>query len=210
MLESLMLQTRQFEQTKMDLEKSKLDVVTLQENLNSLQNGGKNGFNQTSNLDSSSNAKILRDEIAMMRKEVKLATKAEETSKKAMDDLASALSEVAMESSTVNERLRLLEEQVAHLKKEIERLREELELQMETSERLRVESEEQVLAWTAKEMGFISYIKKAGEDNASLKQENHKHNEALVAVENTTRIAREEGLKRRDILKDDADMLRYR
>ncbi|KAJ0660163.1 hypothetical protein HanOQP8_Chr14g0534621 [Helianthus annuus] len=202
MLESLMLQTRQFEQTKMDLEESKLDVVTLQEKLNSLQNGGKNGFNQTSNLDSSSNAKILRDEIAMLRKEVKLATEAEETSKKAMDDLASALSEVAMESSTANERLRLSEEQVAHLKKEIERLREELELQTETSERLRVESEEQVLAWTAKEMGFISYIKNADEDNASLKQENHKLNEALVAAENATRIAREEGLKLRDILKE--------
>ncbi|KAJ0538987.1 hypothetical protein HanRHA438_Chr08g0351651 [Helianthus annuus] len=110
MLESLMLQTRQFEQTKMDLEESKLDVVTLQEKLNILQNGGKNGFNQTSNLDSSSNAKILRDEIAMLReKKVKLAIEAEETSKKAIDDLALALSEVAMESSTANERLRLSE-----------------------------------------------------------------------------------------------------
>ncbi|KAM0063750.1 hypothetical protein Hdeb2414_s0003g00094611 [Helianthus debilis subsp. tardiflorus] len=194
----------------MDLEESNLDVVTMQEMLNSLQNGGKIGFNQTSNLDSSSNAKILRDEIAMLRKEVKLATEAEETSKKAMDDLASALSEVAMESGTANEWLRLLEEQVAHLKKEIERLREELELQMETSERLRVESEEQVLAWSVKEIGFISYVKKADEGNVSLKQENHKLNEALVAAENTTRIAREEGLKIMDILKDDADMLRYR
>ncbi|KAI7732464.1 hypothetical protein M8C21_012520, partial [Ambrosia artemisiifolia] len=146
MLESLMLQTRQFEQTKMDLEESKLDVMTLQEKVNSLQNSGRNGFDRMGNLDSSSNA---------------------------------------MESNNANEKLRLSEEQVANLKKEIERLHKELELQTQTSERLRVESEEH----------------KADEDNASLKHENHQLNEALVAAENATRIAREEGFKLRDILK---------
>ncbi|KAJ0703847.1 hypothetical protein HanPI659440_Chr14g0555951 [Helianthus annuus] len=183
MLESLMFQTQQIEQTKMDLEESKQDVMALQEKLDNLQIGGRNGFDRKGDTDSSLNTKTLRDEITMLRKEVKSATEAEEKSKKAMDDLASALSEVAMESSTANERLRLSEEQVAHLKKENERLREELELQTETSERLRVESEEQILAWTAKEMGFISYIKKADEDNASLKHENHKLNEALLQHE---------------------------
>ncbi|KAM0021854.1 hypothetical protein Hdeb2414_s0023g00621871 [Helianthus debilis subsp. tardiflorus] len=201
MLESLMFQTQQIEQTKMDLEESKQDVIALQEKLDSLQAGGRNGFDRRGDMDSSSNTKALRDEIAMLRKEVRIAQEAEERSKKAMDDLAAALSEVAMESSTASEKLRLSEEQAAHLKKEIERLHEELELQTETAERIRVESEEHVLAWTAKEMGFISCIKKADEDIASLKHDNHRLNEALVAAENTTRIAREEAFKLRDHVK---------
>ncbi|KAJ0464419.1 hypothetical protein HanHA300_Chr14g0527021 [Helianthus annuus] len=201
MLESLMFQTQQIEQTKMDLEESKQDVIALQEKLDNLQAGGRNGFDRRGDMDSSSNTKALRDEIAMLRKEVRIAQEAEERSKKAMDDLASALSEVAMESSSASEKLRLSEEQAAHLKKEIERLHEELELQTETAERIRVESEEHVLAWTAKEMGFISCIKKADEDIASLKHDNHRLNEALVAAENTTRIAREEAFKLRDHVK---------
>ncbi|KAL8246699.1 hypothetical protein R6Q59_007915 [Mikania micrantha] len=202
MLESLMLQTQQFEQTKMDFEESKLDVMTLQQQLNNLQKGSKNGFDRRGDRpDSSLNTQALKGEIAMLKNELKLATEAEEKSKKAMDDLASALSEVAMESSTANEKLRLTEQQVAHLKKEIKRLHEELDLQTETSERLRVESEESVLAWTAKEMGFINCIKRADEEIASLKHEKHRLNEALVSAENTTRITREEGFKLRDILK---------
>ncbi|XP_076892738.1 uncharacterized protein LOC143544535 [Bidens hawaiensis] len=200
MLESLMFQTRQIEQTKMDLEESKLDVMALQEKLNNLPQGGKNGLNN--NLDASSlTIKALKDEVTKLRNQVKVANEGEEKSKKAMDDLVSALSEVAMESSAANEKVRLSEEQVNHLKKEIERLHEELEVQTETSERLRVEFEEHVLAWTSKEMGFITCIKKADEENASLKHENHRLNEALFAAENTARISREEGFKLRDILK---------
>ncbi|KAK9062226.1 hypothetical protein SSX86_019412 [Deinandra increscens subsp. villosa] len=201
MLDSLMLQTQQFQQTKMDLEESKLDVISLQEQLDHFEKGGKNVPDRKSNHDSSANTKALKDEIIMLKNEVKFATEAEEKSKKAMDDLASALSEVAMESSTANEKLKLAEEQVTNLKKELNRLHKELELKTEASERLRVESEEHVLAWTTKELGFINCIKRADEEIASLKHENHRLHEATASAENTTRITREEGFKLRDILK---------
>ncbi|XP_071735414.1 uncharacterized protein [Rutidosis leptorrhynchoides] len=208
MLESLMLQTRQIEQTKMDLEESKLEVITLNERLENLQKGGRNvsrgsgsSVGQRGSFDASRETKSLRDEIKMLKNEVKLATEAEEKSKNAMDGLASALREVATEASTTKEKLKQTEEQVMDLKKEVDRLNEELEAQTETSERLRVEAEESVLAWTAKEMGFIGCIKKADEENASLKHENNKLKEALLQAETTTRISREEGFKLRDILK---------
>nr|XP_043633376.1 putative WEB family protein At1g65010, chloroplastic [Erigeron canadensis] len=206
MLDSLMLQTRQIEQTKMDLEESKLEVMTLQETVENLQRGGRNGPRQAmvaqkGNVDTSQETKALKDEIKMLKTELKLATEAEEKAKKAMDDLASALREVATESSTANEKLRQAEEQVTHLKQEVDRLKEDLELQTETSERLRVEAEESVLAWTSKEMGFISCIKKADEENASYKHENNKLREALLSAETTVRIKREESDKLRDILK---------
>ncbi|KAK9073620.1 hypothetical protein SSX86_007944 [Deinandra increscens subsp. villosa] len=194
LLESLMLQTGQIEQAKIDLEESRIEVKNLQ----------KVSENNGNNLSSSLETKTLKDEIEMLKNEVKLAMEAEEKSKKAMDDLALALREVATEASKAKEKLKSSEEQATHnthLKEEIKQLKEELGLQTDTSERLRLEAEESILAWTAKELGFISCIRKSDEENASLKQENSKLNEALEAAENTTRITREENSKLRDILK---------
>ncbi|KAI7733352.1 hypothetical protein M8C21_004479 [Ambrosia artemisiifolia] len=132
MLDALMVQTQQIEQTKMDLEESKLEVKQLNKELD-LQHSSA--------------------------------------------------------------------EQVARLKQEIKELKQELAVQKETYERLRMESEESISSWTAKEMGFISCINKAYEENASLTRENNKLHEALVAAENTTRITREEANKLRDIVK---------
>ncbi|KAF5798259.1 hypothetical protein HanRHA438_Chr07g0301301 [Helianthus annuus] len=132
MLEALMLQTQQIEQTKMDLEESKLEVKHLNKELQSQNASG---------------------------------------------------------------------EQVARLQEEIRKLNRELALQKDKSERLRMETEESVSSWTAKEMGFIGCINKAYEENASLIRENKKLHEALVASENTTKITREETSKLRDIVK---------
>lgn len=210
MLESLMIQTQQINQTKMDLEESKLEVITLHEQLENLQRSGRNGpgpnprqssVAQRGSFDTSRETKALKDEITMLKNELKEATEAEEKSKKAMDDLASALREVATESSTASVKLRSSEEQVRRLKSETEKLKEELETRTEESERLRVEYEESVLAWAAKENGFIGCIKKSDEDIASLKHENNKLQETLVTAETTARIAKEEASKLRDILK---------
>ncbi|XP_076958489.1 uncharacterized protein LOC143634232 isoform X2 [Bidens hawaiensis] len=121
MLDSLMIQTRQIEQTKMDLEESKLEIKHL---------------NQELNLQKSS------------------------------------------------------EQEVAILKKEVRRLNQ-----------LRIETDESIAAWSAKEMGFITCINTAYEENASLTRQNNKLHEALMAAENTTRITREETSKLRDIVK---------
>ncbi|KAI3704353.1 hypothetical protein L1987_74571 [Smallanthus sonchifolius] len=147
MLESLTLQTEQIAQTKMDLEESKLDVITLNEKLNDLQKGSKIALDRKSNLNLNS----------------------------------------SLETKT-------LTYEIARLKEEIKQLNRELEFQKHTSE-------ESISGWTAKEMGFISCINKAYEENASLSRENNKLHEALVVAENTTRITREESFKLRELLK---------
>ncbi|XP_076941563.1 uncharacterized protein LOC143611175 [Bidens hawaiensis] len=121
MLDSLMIQTRQIEQTKMDLEESKLEIKHLTQELN-------------------------------------------------------------MQRSS--------EQEVTILKKEVRRLNQ-----------LRIETDESIAAWSAKEMGFITCINTAYEENASLTRQNNKLHEALMAAENTTRITREETSKLRDIVK---------
>ncbi|KAI3775778.1 hypothetical protein L1987_45531 [Smallanthus sonchifolius] len=147
MLESLMLQTEQIAHTKMDLEESKLEVITLNEKLNDLQKVSKIALDRTSNLNLNS----------------------------------------SLETKT-------LTYEIAKLKEEIKQLNRELQFQKHTSE-------ESISGWTAKEMGFISCINKAYEENASLSRENNKLHEALVVAENTTRITREESFKLRDLLK---------
>ncbi|KAD5960645.1 hypothetical protein E3N88_12117 [Mikania micrantha] len=140
----------EYQQTKIELEESKLEAVTLKEKL-------KNQVDQNGNLNSFLKTKTLKDEIAMLKSEVRIATETEEKSKKAMDDLALALREVVTEDNTSNEKLKLSQEHVNHLKEEIKVLKQELELQTNTSERLRGEAEESILAWTGKEIGFYKF-----------------------------------------------------
>ncbi|KAI3515671.1 hypothetical protein L1887_14573 [Cichorium endivia] len=204
MLESLMFQTQEMMQIKMDLEESKLEVASLYERL---ENGGNNtprgnyNYNQNQHQQPSPETKALKDEIAKLKNDLKIAMESEEKSKKAMDGLASALQEVATEASMTNEKLRLTEEKLTDLTSEFQRLSEELEIQKETADQLRVESEESYLTWTAKEIGFVTCIKKSDEEAAAAKHENNRLKEALVSAESTTRIAREEAFKLRDILK---------
>ncbi|KAL4577979.1 hypothetical protein LXL04_014094 [Taraxacum kok-saghyz] len=210
MLESLMLQTQQLTEIKMDLEESKLEITSLYERLD---NGGNNNtsrgnYNHNQNQNQNQNqyqasaeTKALKDEIAMLKNEIKRATEAEEKGKKAMDGLASALQEVATEASMTNEKLKVTEEKANELTEELDQLKEELEYQRERSEQLRVEAEESLLTWSAKEMGFVTCIKKSDEEAAAAKHDNHRLKEALVAAENTARLAREEAFKLRDILK---------
>lgn len=214
LLESFMLQTRQIEQTKMDLEESKLEVAALQEKLEHLEKnkGGRNEsmVDRKGNLESET--KALKDEIRKLRSELKTAIEAEENSKMAMDGLASALTEVAMEASTAKEKLKSTEAELTQLKemlktqeekykKRIDELEKEVELQKITVEQLKVEAEEAHLAWNGKEMGFISCIRKADEECALAKHENNRLKEAIVAAENSAMTAKEEAFKLRDILK---------
>lgn len=214
MLESFMLQTRQIEETKMDLEESKLEIAALQEKLENVEKN--KGWKNESMVDRRGNlegeTKALKDEIKKLKSEVQFATEAEENSKMAMDGLASALREVAMEASTANEKLKSTEAELTQLKemlktqkdkykRRIDELENELELQKNTAEQLRSEAEEAHLAWNGKEMGFISCIRKADEESALSKHENNRLKEAIVAAENSAMTAKEEAFKLRDILK---------
>ncbi|MCD7471923.1 hypothetical protein HAX54_012719 [Datura stramonium] len=166
-----------------------------------------------------SKAKNLNDEISLLKNEVKLASEAEEKSRKAMDDLALALKEVATEASEAKEKLSAAELELEQVKEEAGQLKEmirntearygklldeakkEVDLYRNTAERLRLETEESLLAWNGKEMGFITCIKRAEEELTLAQRETERLAVSLKAAEDTSRAAKEEKYKLRDILK---------
>lgn len=150
----------------------------------------------------------LLEEMKSVKNELKSATDAEMTSKKAMDDLALALKEVATDCSQTKEKLMIAETELeaARLesqqwKEKHEEARKEAELLKNTSERLRIEAEESLLAWNGKESVFVSCIKRGEDEKNSLLDENNRLLKALVAAENLSKKAKEENHKVRDILK---------
>ncbi|XP_059307454.1 putative WEB family protein At1g65010, chloroplastic [Lycium ferocissimum] len=166
-----------------------------------------------------SKAKNLNDEINLLKNELKLASEAEEKSRKAMDDLALALKEVATEASEAKEKLSATQLELEQVKEEAGKLKEmirntearyqklldeakkEADLYRNTTERLRLETEESLLAWNGKEMGFITCIKRAEEERTLAQRETERLAESLKAAEDTSRAAKEEKYKLRDILK---------
>ncbi|KAJ4950573.1 hypothetical protein NE237_027405 [Protea cynaroides] len=161
----------------------------------------------------------LTQETICLKTELKLATGAEEKSRKAMDDLALVLKEVLMEANLMKEKLLSIESERDNAKEEVEHLkqmlksteekyvgplneaRKEVKRITDESERLKLESEESNLAWSGKEIGFISCIRRAEEECNDAKQENRRLLESLRQAEHKTRVAREETYKLRDILK---------
>jgi hypothetical protein len=87
MLESLIYQTKQLEQTKISLEEAKLEIASLQQankrSVKDLVFGGED------------------EEIRVLRSELRAAAQDEERSRKAVDDLSVALSDVTMEARQV-------------------------------------------------------------------------------------------------------------
>ncbi|XP_073125735.1 uncharacterized protein [Henckelia pumila] len=163
--------------------------------------------------------KSLMIEIESLKNELKLAIEGEEKSRKAMEDLALALKEVATEANQAKEKLTIAQLELEHVKGEAEQLKsmirstdekhqklldeakQEADLHRNTADRLRLEAEEMLLAWNAKEIGFVSCIKRADEEKAIAQHASSKISESLKAAENMTRAAREETYKLRDILK---------
>ncbi|KAJ6305518.1 hypothetical protein OIU78_020956 [Salix suchowensis] len=175
-------QTKQLEQTKILLEESKLEITSLRKQARDLE---KHDGDKT---------KSLLEEIELLKRELKLATEAEENSKKAMDDLAMALTEVAAESTQTREKLELTQE-------ELERFKKEAGILQENINSLEDKAEESLLAWNAKETGFVDCIKIAEEEKSYACEENSKLLELLGTAENMNKIAKQENQKVRDILK---------
>ncbi|XP_073033956.1 uncharacterized protein [Primulina eburnea] len=163
--------------------------------------------------------KSLMVEIESLKTELKLAIEGEEKTRKAMEDLALALKEVATEANQAKEKLSIAQLELDHVKGEAEQLKsmirstdekhqklldeakQEADLHRNTGDRLRLEAEEMLLAWNAKEIGFVSCIKRAEEEKAIAQHASSKISESLNSAENMTRAAREETYKLRDILK---------
>lgn len=219
MADSFVKQNRQLDSAMFELEESKIEIASLHEKIDGLEDvcnqiskGSSNDQELTKAREAEKRALLkaerLAEEMEMLKKEWKFAVEGEDQSSKAMEDLAMALKEVATESNHAKEQLRMKEEEVDEMKQDVEKMKKEVveaqqetEAYRETADKLRAETEETLFAWNAKEIGFMSCIKRAEEERAVAQIENHKLAESLKAAENMTRAAREETYKLRDILK---------
>lgn len=195
---------------KKALESLKSELLLAKENLAHAQGGERLAL---------SKAKSLIQEMDLLKNELMLVTEAEENGKKAMDDLAVALKEVATEANQVKEKLSVTQAELEYTKGEAENLkvllksvedkhkelldesRKEADRFKNTSERLRLEAEETLLAYNGKETGFVDCIKRAEEERFAAHEENNRLLELLTAAENKTMVSKEENQKLRDILK---------
>ncbi|KAF8096999.1 hypothetical protein N665_0297s0010 [Sinapis alba] len=84
-------------------------------------------------------------------------------------------------------------------KEKHEEVRKESDLLKNTSERLRIEEEESLLAWNGKESVII--LKRGRDEKSSLLDENNRLLVALIAAENLRKKAKDENMAVRDILK---------
>ncbi|XP_021897419.1 WEB family protein At4g27595, chloroplastic isoform X1 [Carica papaya] len=195
--------TKEVEDLKSELQSAKMDLIHAQE------------ANQVSSL----KIRDLLGQASLLQNEVKSANKAEEDNKKAMDDLAMALKEVAADCAQVKEKLTITEAALKLTEGEAEELqaelknteenyksllqeaRKEAERHKNTADRLRFEAEESLLAWNAKEAGFVDCIKRAEEEKNFACEDKNRLLQSLVTAENLSKRAKEENYKLRDILK---------
>ncbi|KAG6384869.1 hypothetical protein SASPL_153688 [Salvia splendens] len=210
---------RQLDSAMFELEESKIEIASLHEKIDGLEDlcnriGKEASDNeevrdlkskllkaQEAETRAVSKAESLADEMEVLKGEWKFAMEGEDKSSKAMEDLAMALKEVAMEANKAKMELIAKEAEVERMKEELVEAKDAAETHRATAERLRTETEETLFAWNAKEIGFMSCIKRAEEERALAQIESHKSAESLMAAENMTRSAREETYKLRDILK---------
>ncbi|XVF17300.1 hypothetical protein REPUB_Repub10bG0107900 [Reevesia pubescens] len=164
---------------------------------------------------SSLKAKSLAEEVSRLKNELKSTITAEENDKKAMDDLALALKEVITEANQAKEKLSLTEDEIEKTKGEVENLKvklnnvgekytdekKEADRLKNTSERLRLEAEETLMAWNGKEKGFVDCIRKAEDERNAAQEESKTLLESLQEAENMHKKAKEENQKLRDIMK---------
>ncbi|KAH7566874.1 hypothetical protein JRO89_XS08G0247400 [Xanthoceras sorbifolium] len=218
MFDSFNVQTRELEQTKMSLVESKLEIDSLRIKLKKLE-GLSNGLGapeSSSSLDDKEEAfQSLKSELQLAKNELKSATEAEENSKKALDDLALALKEVATEANQMKEKLMTTQEELEQTKDEAEQylsklksaeekldeVKKEADVYKNTSERLRLEAEDSLIAWIGKETGFVECIKRAEEERDAAQQEKTSLLESLKAAEDAIKTGKQENHKLRDILK---------
>ncbi|KAL6845891.1 hypothetical protein ACP4OV_024466 [Aristida adscensionis] len=203
MLESLIYQTKQLEQTKISLEEAKLEIATLQQANKGLEAAAatarRAGVEQRSVKDLVFGG--ADEEIRVLRSELRTAMQGEERSRKALDDLSLALSDVTMEAKQVKVWLSEAQAELEAANAEAGRLRGELAaaeagLRAVSGEhdRCRLEAEESAAAWSDKERVLLDCVRATEEEVNRARQENTK----LVESQ---RVIRDENARLRDILK---------
>ncbi|KAF0890321.1 hypothetical protein E2562_002731 [Oryza meyeriana var. granulata] len=202
MLESLIYQTKQLEQTKISLEEAKLEITTLQQANTSLEAAAS----RRGGVVEQRSVKDLvfgggDEEIRALRCELRTAMQGEEKSRKALDDLSVALSDVTMEAKQVKMWLSEAQTELEAANAEAERLRRELaaaEARLravsDEHDRCRLDAEESAAAWGDKERVLLECVRASEEEVNRARQENTK----LVESQ---RVIRDENARLRDILK---------
>ncbi|KAK9713078.1 hypothetical protein RND81_06G001600 [Saponaria officinalis] len=163
--------------------------------------------------------KTLLNEVDFLKTELKRAMEAEETKDKALEDLALALKEVASESSQAKEKLGLTQQQLETVKEEavslkkmnksteakyealLKELKRENDRLTNIVNRLRLEAEDSLLAWSGKEIEFVKCIKKAENEKNLIQVEYNKLMQSLREAEEISEKSKEESKNLRDILK---------
>ncbi|XP_020589342.1 putative WEB family protein At1g65010, chloroplastic [Phalaenopsis equestris] len=200
MLESMVHQTRQLEQTKISLEEAKLEVRNLQENIKMLENS--TGISRRSSDNRESLEPVgTHEEIRQLRNDLRLALEAEEKSRKAMDDFAVALKEVTTEANQTNAELAIIQSELEKKREEarcdnslLKSTEQKLLEALDVYNRLKLEYEEYVAAWMEKEENLVNCVRISEEHLAKEKQEN-------IRMNNAWKTAREENAKLREIIK---------
>lgn len=191
MLESLALQTKQLELTKISLEEARLEITTLQENVQKLE---------ASVPVATPRGRYDRD-LQRVHGELRVALAAEEKSKKAMEELVLALKEVNADLHATRQQLARAQHEAETARLESDRLhvslkRKDDKLRALSDEvvRLRADADESFAAWRGKEAGFTACMKSTEAELAEARREN-------VLLLKSQRSGRDEIAKLRDILK---------
>ena len=193
MLDSLALQTKQLELTKISLEEAKLEIATQQDAVRRLE-GARTPVVSTPR------SRHDRD-LQRLHGELRVALAAEEKSKKAMEEFVMALKEVNAELHTTKQQLARAQHETEMGRLEADRLHmsgkrkdERLRAVSDEVARLRGEAEESFAAWRGKEAGFTACMKSTEAELAEARREN-------ARLLESQRSWRAEVAKLRDILK---------
>jgi chromosome segregation ATPase len=207
MLESLIYQTKQLEQTKISLEEAKLEIATLRQANKGLEaSAAAASSRRCSGVAEQRSVRDLMfggadEEIRVLRGELRTAMQGEERSRKAADDLSVALSDVTMEAKQVKVWLSEAQAELEAANAEAGRLRAALdaaEARLRAvsgdRDRCRLEAEECAASWGDKERVLLDCVRASEEEVNRARQENTK----LVESQ---RVIRDENARLRDILK---------
>ncbi|OEL25439.1 hypothetical protein BAE44_0013539 [Dichanthelium oligosanthes] len=193
MLDSLALQTKQLELTKISLEEAKLEIASQRETVRRLE-GGRTPV-------STPRSRHVDRDTQRVHGELRVALAAEEKSKKAMEEFVMALKEVNAELHTTKQQLSRAQHEAETARLEADRLHmsakrkdERLRALSDEAARLRAEAEESFAAWRGKEAGFTACMKSTEGELAEARREN-------ARLLESQRSWRGEVAKLRDILK---------
>ncbi|GMI99422.1 hypothetical protein HRI_003611500 [Hibiscus trionum] len=202
--DSLVAQTKELQQTKLSLQESRQQIISLHQTLDKME-----ASSLTSSVDdlsrATSKAKMLTQELNSLKTQLNSTRRAEENNQKALEDLALALKEVRTEANEAKDKLEKSNDQVKNLKlklQNMEAMYNEAKNEAETfkyiSERLTLEAEENLLQWNMKEIGFVDCMKKLEDERNAAQEENKTLLESLTEAQNMYRKAMEENEELRD------------